>query len=68
MEDHHVDRPGVQAQQCVELTGTNSSFGLKSMHSGKPAAFMNEADTLKDTDRPTKPRHSHTKYRVRALR
>ena len=28
MEDHHVDRPGVEAQQCVELTGTNSSFGL----------------------------------------
>ena len=28
MEDHHVDRPGVEAQQCVELTGTNRSFGL----------------------------------------
>ena len=28
MEDHHVDRPGVEAQQCVELTGTNSSIGL----------------------------------------
>ena len=21
--DHHVDRPGVEAQQCVKLTGTN---------------------------------------------
>ena len=28
MEDDHVDRPGVEAQQCVELTGTNSSIGL----------------------------------------
>ena len=28
MEDHHVDRPGVEAQQCVKLTGTNRSFGL----------------------------------------
>ena len=28
MEDHHVDRPGVKAQQCVQPTGTNRSFGL----------------------------------------
>jgi hypothetical protein len=28
VEDDHVDRPGVEAQQCVKLTGTNSSFGL----------------------------------------
>ena len=28
MEDHHVDRPDVKAQQCVKLTGTNRSFGL----------------------------------------
>ena len=28
MVDHHVDRPGVEAQQCVKLTGTNSSIGL----------------------------------------
>ena len=26
--DHHVDRPGVDAQQCVKLTGTNHSIGL----------------------------------------
>ena len=26
--DHHVDRPDVEAQQCVELTGTNRSIGL----------------------------------------
>ena len=39
MEDHHVDRPGVEAQQCVKLTGTNSSIGLivlmQSMHETK---------------------------------
>ena len=28
MEDDHVDRPGVEAQQCVKLTGTNRSIGL----------------------------------------
>jgi hypothetical protein len=27
VEDHHVDRPGVDAQQCVKLTGTNRSIG-----------------------------------------
>ena len=26
--DHHVDRPGVDRQQCLELTGTNRSIGL----------------------------------------
>jgi hypothetical protein len=25
--DHHVDRPGVDAQQCVQLTGPNRSIG-----------------------------------------
>ena len=28
MEDDHVDRPGVEAQQCVKLTGPNRSIGL----------------------------------------
>ncbi len=28
MEDHHVDRPGVEVQQCMKLTGTNRSIGL----------------------------------------
>ena len=28
MEDDHVDRPGVEVQQCMKLTGTNSSIGL----------------------------------------
>ena len=28
MEDDHVDRPGVEAQQCAKLTGTNRSIGL----------------------------------------
>ena len=38
MEDDHVDRPGVEAQQCVQLTGTNCSIGLKvaSMRMDKP--------------------------------
>ena len=28
MEDHHVDRPDVEAWQRVKLTGTNRSFDL----------------------------------------
>ena len=28
MEDDHVDRPGVEVQQCMQLTGTNRSIGL----------------------------------------
>src|SRR5689334_11003665 len=28
VKDHHVDRPGVEVQQCMELTGTNRSTGL----------------------------------------
>ena len=36
MEDHHVDRPEVQAQQCAQLTGTNRPIGL--IRSGKGMA------------------------------
>ncbi len=32
VEDHHVDRPGVEAQQCVKLTGTNCSIGFRERH------------------------------------
>jgi hypothetical protein len=32
VEDHHVDRPEVEAQQCVQLTGTNRSIGLIPPH------------------------------------
>ncbi len=28
VEDDHVDRPDVEVQQCIELTGTNRSIGL----------------------------------------
>ena len=28
MVDHHVDRPDVEVQQCMKLTGTNPSIGL----------------------------------------
>jgi hypothetical protein len=26
--DHHVDRSGVEVQQCMKLTDTNNSIGL----------------------------------------
>ena len=28
VEDHHVDRLGVEVQQCTKLTSTNRSIGL----------------------------------------
>jgi hypothetical protein len=28
VEDHHVDRLGVEVQQCMKLTSTNRSIGL----------------------------------------
>ena len=28
MEDHHVDRPGVDVRQRMKLTGPNRSYGL----------------------------------------
>ena len=36
MEDHHVDRPGVEVWQHMKLTGTNHSIGLIRPRSGKP--------------------------------
>ncbi len=47
MEDHHVDRPGVKAQQCVELTGPNSSIGLIS---SLPRAVLSPFETLLDRE------------------
>ena len=48
MEDHHVDRPGVEAQQCVKLTGTNRSFGLirppRRMQGPQPPAGSHNLD------------------------
>ena len=32
MEDDHVDRPGVEVQQCMKLTGTNRSTELLRSH------------------------------------
>ena len=40
MEDYHVDRPGVEVQQCMKLTGTNNSIGLKFLYSNKSLCVM----------------------------
>ena len=49
MEDHHVDRPGVEAQQCVKLTGTNSSIGLITLiiHARRPLPRMGQENGSK---------------------
>ena len=46
MEDDHVDRPGVDAQQCVKLTGTNRSIDLITLINQCP--FENGQDQLDD--------------------
>jgi hypothetical protein len=38
VEDHHVDRPEVEAEQSVQLTGTNRSIGLDRRRFAKSAA------------------------------
>ena len=53
MEDHHVDRPEVEAQQCVKLTGPNRSIGL-----------IHAARAQRQTRR-TKPHHAHTTAKKR---
>ena len=45
MEDHHVDRPDVDAQRCVQLTGTNRSSGLIALISPCPPPQGPGADT-----------------------
>ena len=40
MEDHHVDRPGVEVRQRMKLTGTNRSFGLIALIYQCPLAVM----------------------------
>ncbi len=46
VEDHHVDRPDVDAQQWVKLTGPNRSIGLildSFACSGKPRLLARRA-------------------------
>jgi hypothetical protein len=47
VEDDHVDRPGVEAQQCVQLTGTNRSIGLNALISRCP--YIPPAQTVRRT-------------------
>ena len=42
MEDDHVDRPGVEVRQRMELTGTNSSIGLIALIYRRPYLGMIE--------------------------
>ena len=46
--DHHVDRPGVDAQQCVQLTGPNRSIALENLsipiswHTRRMSGYRNQ--------------------------
>ena len=57
MEDHHVDRPGVEVQQCMKLTGTNRSIGLIACHNPSRAAAragLRPGDGHKTTPKETR--------------
>ena len=59
VEDHHVDRLGVEAWRHVKLTSPNRSIGLIALISPCPSV---RAD---DTDRPTclqEPRHTAARF------
>jgi hypothetical protein len=47
VEDDHVDRPGVEAPQGVELTGTNSSIGLIALINAMLIIALMEGATLR---------------------
>ena len=54
MEDHHVDRPDVEAWQRVKLTGTNRSFDLIALVAKARDLSVQSADALwLDKDRKT---------------
>jgi hypothetical protein len=58
--DHHVDRPGVDAQQCVKLTGPNRSIGsilLRSQEQRKQNPSSTAAKTAAMTQRQDVRRH-----------
>ena len=60
MVDHHVDRPGVDAQQCVKLTGPNRSIGsilLRSQEQRKQNSSSTAAKTAAMTQRQDVRRH-----------
>ncbi len=62
MEDHHVDRPGVEAQQCVKLTGPNSSIGL--IHLRSRTQSQARGGRRKDTKFPCVIQSSGIRYQV----
>ena len=56
MIDHHVDRPGVEAQQCVKLTGPNRPTGSTiTRHAQHAAVHRRAADGKAITPSRIKP-------------
>ncbi len=59
MEDHHVDRPGVEVRRRMELTGTNSSIGLIVLQSNpckrraRPQTLMSSSQSLARLEEPS---------------
>ena len=55
VEDHHVDRAGVEAWQHVKLTGTNNSIGLiffvAKTNSRKSIACSGKAPALRQNNK-----------------
>ena len=53
VEDDHVDRPGVDVQQCMKLTGTNRSIELDRSHC--PCSSQGEGFCLRPDAAKAKP-------------
>ena len=54
--DHHVDRPGVEAERSVQLTGTNRLIGLIALIADAHRAQSRKTCARPQTDRPLNPR------------
>ena len=62
VEDHHVDRPDVDAQQWVKLTGPNRSIGLiQPTHPAQRQAPKGTAMGKHATTTPTRTRQDSKK-------
>ena len=61
MEDHHVDRPDVEARQRAQLTGTNRSFGLIALVAKAASSIENANKTI---SKETNPKRQFCFYRT----
>ena len=67
VRDHHVDRPEVEAGQPAQLTGTNRSIALASVHIQRQAASRWNASSTEATGEAPLRRKPETRLAPRAV-